>query len=153
MNAWRSAQRQYLFNVIHGIATEQRFSASEGEQASFDNFYSIVVPTVRRIYEAGNVSEYIIEEKVPCLSGPDLLAQESLSPADIVMMTIDAEGLDGPIVMSLATLAGFRPTLQRLEATDNMENVFRWLTEQGYELGISGFSHSVDIIAFAKPPV
>mmetsp|Transcript_23322 Transcript_23322/g.47225 ORF Transcript_23322/g.47225 Transcript_23322/m.47225 type:complete len:88 (+) Transcript_23322:44-307(+) len=87
------------------------------------------------------------------------MTQADLKPSDIVMLTIDAEGFDIPILSGFTSLEGFRPTLQRWEGRlgfPEHDGMARQFSENGYRIGVTGYAHADDIIAVlprSRPPV
>lgn len=156
LRSWRSFDKDKLLSSVKFVATKKDFATGEGSAQQWDHFHRHIVPAVKRIYEAGNVSEYIEEEEIPCLSAADLVTKADLEPSDIVMSTIDAEGFDVPILSGFTSLEGFRPTLQRWEGRlhrPDDKKMVTWFKLSGYRIGINGYAHSGDILAYVGLPV
>lgn len=63
----------------------------------------------------GNLSSYVEQIKVRCLTPSSLLDEAGVAPADVVAITIDAEGYDVPIAMQFIDTVKFAPTLFEFE--------------------------------------
>eukprot|EP00415_Alexandrium_ostenfeldii_P001540 UN1540 len=156
MLSWRSFSWQKLTDTITGLSTKKQFATGEGSAENWGYFHTTMVPAIRRIYEAGNWTEYIQEVEVPCLNASGLLEKAGLRAADIIMLTIDAEGYDIPIMKSFIGSPDFSPTLVRWEGS--LEDftagaVLRFFQSQGYFVGRSQQSHSRDVLAYKGPSV
>ena len=48
-----------------------------------------------------NIEDYIVETRVPCLTVDALLRAESVAPESVLVLSVDAEGFDADIVLSV----------------------------------------------------
>lgn len=156
LRSWRSLSRDNLLMSLAAVGTMDHYTSGEGSSQTYDWFHTRIVPIIRDIFQAGNASDYIEEVSIDCMSASKLMTVAELTPSDIAMLTVDAEGFDIPIMEGFVELPGFRPTLQRWEGAlddPNQHSIAGWFLSNGYRVGMNGYAHSFDIFAYLGRPI
>ena len=84
-----------------------------------------------------NMEDYIVEEKVPCLTMHSILTKHSIPPERVVSLSIDAEGFDDTILLN-TDLQVVRPAFIFFECIHwwrdrtRLNKVLLHLTQSGY---------------------
>eukprot|EP00416_Gambierdiscus_australes_P037292 CAMPEP_0171099688 /NCGR_PEP_ID=MMETSP0766_2-20121228/52281_1 /TAXON_ID=439317 /ORGANISM="Gambierdiscus australes, Strain CAWD 149" /LENGTH=332 /DNA_ID=CAMNT_0011559361 /DNA_START=46 /DNA_END=1041 /DNA_ORIENTATION=- len=149
LRSWKSFDPARPLQAMAGVSNLDSYLTGEGSSTQFDQFHHVIVPLVRKMYEAGNASKYLVEEPVACVTAETLMGEASMTPEDIIMVTVDAEGFDVEILSGLVKLPGFRPQMVRWEGvlSDSRHwDLVSFFQRGGWYVGATGHSHSYDIV-------
>uniref|UniRef100_A0A7S4R908 Methyltransferase FkbM domain-containing protein n=1 Tax=Alexandrium monilatum TaxID=311494 RepID=A0A7S4R908_9DINO len=149
LGGWTSADPNHARLTLESwVDTIKKFYCQPGVQNCAGSW--------RRLRHLPNVSDYIQEFRVPCLTPADLLAKLGVRAEDIAMLVVDAEGFDVAIIEPLARDPSFRPGFVMWERVDNVarcEALRNSMRHRGYEVGpthvsdVGGVSDAGNIIA------